>query len=375
MQSRRSFLSLAMAPLVRQTPFAWSGIAPGKWVRISADGPPAPKIFHGGAAIAASRGEVYFFGSDTHEVSPAEKVESNSVWRLDLVTMTWSQDYQPDPKSTYRLLDDGQTVTTASRPWAMHTFAAMKWDPSVNRLMVVSHPAHARFEPHKRFPMFKGDWYKHLKPMHWEYDPATKQWMRLETDPPALFAEAMVWDPDHKQMIGHNGTRTFHFERDRNRWVAYDAATVAGGWHRSLVYDTYAHRVLLLGLNSGSNVLWSYDPEKHRWEQVQVKGWCMPANGATIAYSTRQSRMLYLANDNPDQYNNPGGKSATFVYDSADCYWNRLDGDSPELYGMNYLMQYVPGHDAFLHFEKSKDSANRIAIHGFRLDPGAKTGV
>ncbi len=367
MQTRRNFLSLALAPLVREAPFDWSSIVPGKWLRIPAHGVAAPKVFHGGAAIAAERGEIYFFGSDTHARSPLETVESNALWRLDFVTMTWSQDYEPDPKSTYRLLDDGQTVTTTGRPWAMHTFAAMKWDPTVKRLVVVSFPEHTRFDPRKRFPMFKGDWYKHLKPMHWEYDPLTKQWTRMETNPPGLFAQAMVWDSDHKQMIGHDGTKTYHFERDKNRWVTYDAPTVPGGWHRTLVYDTFAHRVLLLGNNLSSNVLWSYDPETHKWEQLAVKGWCLPANGATIAYDTEQSRMLYLANDNPNQYYNPKGKSATFVYDSADCYWNRLDCDSPELYGMNYLMQYIPGHEAFLHFERSKDSRDHIVIHGFRL--------
>ncbi|MCX6623089.1 MAG: hypothetical protein NTY38_18875 [Acidobacteria bacterium] len=367
MQTRRSFLSLALAPAFREVPFDWSAIPAGKWLRIPANGVAAPKVFHGGATLDPERGEIYFFGSDTHWPTALEKGESNAVWRLDYVTMTWSQDYEQDPKSTYRILGDGQTETTTGRPWAFHTFAAVKWDPTVKRMMAVSYPEHTRFDPKKRFPMFKGDWYKHLKPMHWEYDPVSKRWTRMETDPPNLFAQAMVWDPDHKQMIGHNGSKTYHFDRAKGRWITYDAATVPGGYHRTLVWDSFAHRVLLLGNNLSSNVLWSYDPEQHKWDQVPAKGWCLPANGSTIAYDSQRKQMLYLANDHPNQYSNPTGKSVTFVYDSEDRYWTRLEGPSPELYGMNYLTQYIPGHRAFLHFEKSKDSGEHIVIHGFRL--------
>ena len=78
--------------------------------------------------------------------------------------------------------------------------------------------------------------------------------------------------------------------------------------------------------------------------------------------------MLYLANDYKNQYHNPTGKSVTFVYDSRGRSWRRLDVTSPELYGMNYLMQYDPVRDVFLHFEKNRESGDRIVVWAFRLD-------
>ena len=359
--------ALLALPALWAQEFDWKTIPAGEWVRVPTTGEAAPKVFHGGATIAPERGEVFFFGSDTHWPTPLEKGETNAVWRLNLATRAWSQDYEQDPKSSYRLLEGGVTETTAGRPWAMHTFDDVEWDPVVKRVVVISHPGHTRFEPEKRFPMFSGDWYKHLAPMQWEYDPDTRLWVRLETNAPLLFTKALTWDPDNKQLIGHDGEKTYQFDRERRRWTAYDAATVAA-WHLSMVYDTYAHRALLLGNSKSSNVLFAYDPSAHRWGKVDTKGTCLPANGAAIAYDTKRKAMLYLANDYKNQYHNPTGKSVTFVYDSRRQSWRRFDVASPELYGMNYLMQYDPVRDVFLHFEKSRDSGDRITVWAFRLN-------
>ncbi|MBI4889972.1 MAG: hypothetical protein HY821_05050, partial [Acidobacteria bacterium] len=129
--------------------FAWAKIPAGRWVPVPTNGTPAPKVFHGGATIIPERGLVLFFGSDTHAPTSLERGESNAVWRLDLASLKWSQDYVQDPKTTYRILMDGQTETSTARPWAMHTFAAVDWDPVVQRVAVVSGPLHARFDPEK----------------------------------------------------------------------------------------------------------------------------------------------------------------------------------------------------------------------------------
>jgi hypothetical protein len=358
------FVALALFP-ASAAPFDWDRIPANEWVRIPTTGVAAPKVFHGGAAIAAERGEIYFFGSDTHAPTALEKGESNALYRLDLKTLAWSQDYEQDPKSSYRILSDGQCVTTTGRPWAMHTFAQVAWDSTVQRVVVVSYPAHAGFAPEKRYPFFKGDWYQHLAPSHWEYDPGTRKWSRLDTNAPPLFAHALTWDSDRRQLIGHDGSKTYHFNRGRNLWETYEAAT-SPGWHLKMVYDTFAKRLLLLGNNTSSSALLGYDSDAHRWTRAAVEGSCLPANGAALAYDTRNSVMLYLANDSRDQYNNPTGKSVTFLYDSRHKKWRRLDIQSPVLYGMNYLTQYDPVRRVFFHFEKAKDSAERITVWAFR---------
>ena len=346
--------------------FDWRFLPHGEWVAVPTTGEAAPKVFHGGAAISPARGVVFFFGSDTHAPTGLEQGETNSVWRLNLKTLAWSKDYEQEAKSAYRILPDSQTVTTGGRPWAIHTFDAVEYDPAAGRMVVVSFPKHARFAPQERFPMFSGEWFTSLKPSHWEYDPDTKSWSLLYgANAPDLFARAMTWDSDSRELIATDGARTWHFDRTEGKWIAYDAACVAG-YHLSMVYDTFANRALLLGNNSGSDTLFAYDPRQHQWSRVQTGGSTLPANGAAIAYDTSNHVMLYLANDYENQYNNPTGTAVTFIYSSREKSWTRLDIESPELYGMNYLMQYDPVRNAFLHFEKSRETGDRIRLWAFR---------
>lgn len=346
--------------------FDWDSLTAGRWVNVPTSGEAAPKVFHGGAAVIPEKDLVIFFGSDTHAPTPLEKGESNSVWRLDLKTLSWSRDYEQDPKSNWLILPDSQCATATGRPWAMHTFADVDWDPATRRVVVVSGPLHARFEPEERFPMFTGyNWWVSLRPSHWEYDPDTKLWARLETGAPNVFACATVLDTDRRRMIAHNGSLTWELDRAAGRWIRYDAPSKPG-WHLNMVYDTFARRALLLGNNTGDTTLYSYDPDKHTWGIVPASGSILPANGSTIAYDTKNQVMLYLANDYKDQYSNPTGKSVTFIYHSRERRWERLDIDSPELYGMNYLLQYDPGRNVFLHFEKSRDSGDHLRVWAFR---------
>lgn len=346
--------------------FDWSSIPTGRWADIPTTGQAAPKVFHGGATIAPERSEVYFFGSDTHSPTELENGESNSLWRLNLETLRWSRDYGQDPKSSYRITPDSQTVTTSGRPWAMHSFDCVEWDPVVRRIVVVHHPVHTRFSPEKRFPMFRGEWFAALKPSHWEYDPDRKKWYRFNFNPPELFARAMVLDPRRNQLIATNGEVTWVFDRTVANWRRYERGTV-GGWHLSMVYDSFADAALLLGRNTGSDTLYAWRPEQREWHTVEVQNHPLPANGAAIAYDTKNKVMLYLANDHENQYHNPTGKAVTFIYHSAGKRWERLEIKSPELYGMNYLTQYDPVRNVFLHFEKSPAlTGDRIRVWAFR---------
>ena len=249
----------------------------------------------------------------------------------------------------------------------MHTFDAVEYDPVAHRVVVVSYPQHARFEPEERFPMFKGEWYKSLKPSHWEYDPDSRSWVLLATaGAPDLFAKALTWDSDRKLLLAVDGNRTWHFDRETGRWIDENASGTPSGWHLSMVYDTFDKCALLLGHNGGSDTLYAYSAPEKKWSAVPAAGRPLPANGAAMAYDTRNGVLLYLANDYPDQYNNPTGKSVTFIYHSGRKTWERLEVQSPELYGMNYLMQYDRAHDIFLHFEKSLETGDYLQVWAFR---------
>ena len=118
--------------------FDWSTMPTGEWVVVPTSGDAAPKVFHGGACIAPDRNSVFFFGSDTHSPTELEQGESNALWRLDLNRLKWRQDYQQDPKTSYRVLEDGQCETDSGRPWAMHTFDAVEYDPVSRKVVVIS---------------------------------------------------------------------------------------------------------------------------------------------------------------------------------------------------------------------------------------------
>jgi hypothetical protein len=346
--------------------FDWDSMPSGEWVVVPTFGEAAPKVFHGGAAIAPDRDTVFFFGSDTHSPTDLEKGESNALWRLNLQSRIWTQDYEQDPIGSYRVLPDGECVTDSGRPWAMHTFDAVEYDPTTRKIVVVSYPLHTRFRPEERFPQFEGDWFKHLAPSHWEYDPGKKSWLRLDSGAPNLFAKALAWDPKRQQMIGHDGAQTYHFRREKGRWESIEVASSSAGYHLTMVYDSFADKILLLGRNGGSDVLYAYDPDRTLWSVVSVKGSTIPANGATIAFDTKNQVMLYLANAYHNQYHNPTGKAVTFLYHSREQRWQKVEIQSPELYGMNYLMQYDPVRNVFLHFEKSTDTGDRLKVWAFR---------
>lgn len=346
--------------------FDWPNLTVGEWVEIPTTGDAAPKIFHGGAAIAPERHEVFFFGSDTHHPTQLEKGETNSVWRLNLESLHWSKDYEQDPKSTYRILPDSQTVTTTGRPWAMHTFDCVEWDPVVQRLVVIGFPEHTRFDPEGRFPMFTGNWFKSLRSSHWEYDPDNKLWKRFNFNPPRLFASGLTYDSHRKQLVGTNSLETSTYSRGDSSWSSAEA-NLPSGWSPVIVYDTHRRAPLLFGNNTGNDTIYCWDADMRVWNRLEASGEVLPGYGAAIAYDSKNSVMIYLANDYHNQYHNPTGKSVTFVYHSADNRWERLDIDSPELYGMNYLTQYDPVRNAILHFEKSPSvSGDRVRLWAFR---------
>lgn len=328
------------------------------WVRLKTSGIPPSKKFHGGAAIAPDRNEVFFYGADTHDDD-----YDNSVFRLNLNSLGWSRDYDPDPTTNYTITPAGHAVTKSGRPWAMHTFDSWDYDPVTRKLLAVSSPKHAykMITDLQRKNLLKGN----PAPATWLYDPDSRAWELIITNSPSLFAYALAWDPAGNQFIGHDGASTYHYDAEAKKWSTYQAATEPG-WSRRMVYDTFAGRMLTLGHNGGSDVLYAYRSRDHTWEKVPVVGKTMPADGAAIAYDTHNAVLLYLANDYYNQYDNPSGKSVTFVYDSQAHTWTRLPVQSPELYGMNYLTQYDPVRRIFLHFEKAKDSQGRLAVWAFR---------
>lgn len=342
-------------------PFDWKTVPTNTWINVPTCGDSPKKVFHGASALASDQRFVFFFGADTHETD-----YDNSVYRLSLTNLRWSQDYAPDSLDSYRVTPQGYPITTTNRPWAMHTFDGWDYDPTGKTLVLVGFPKHATQAMQQL--QDKGKLRQPLKSATWHYNPQTRSWKLIQTPTPQLFAGGFAWNPQGKRFIGHDGKRTYHYDPQSYTWTTYLASSIPG-YHLRLTYDTFANTLLSLGNNANSHELWSYSSQATQWKHVNVAQPPLPGNGAAVAYGTRHHVLLYLANDSPTPYENSSGKSATFLYKSQEQQWVKLPVQSPPLFGMNYLTQYDPETGVFLHFEKPTISDEYMAVWAFRYRP------
>lgn len=337
----------------------WEHFPSNVWVKLPTCGPVPRKVFHGAATLAEHRGEVFFFGADTHDLD-----YDNSVTRLNLENLKWARDYEPDPIETYGVTQEGYPITKTGRPWATHAFDTWDYHPPTQTIIFVGFPKHAHKA--KQILSQKGADLQKLKPATWIYSPQSHNWRILDISTPFLFAQGLVWNPITSQFIGHNGEKTFLFSLSENKWNTIEASSTLG-WHHRLIFETGKNRILSLGINTGSGDLWAYSPQVKKWEEVPVDNTPLPANGAAMAYDSSHQVLLYLANDYEDAYDNPSGKSITFLFFSSTQSWKKLNIPSPPLFGMNYLTQYDPVRDVFLHFEKASPKDQSLAIWAFKF--------
>ncbi|MDH5588309.1 MAG: hypothetical protein OEZ05_16955 [Nitrospirota bacterium] len=341
-------------------PFDWKSFPSNTWVKLQTCGDAPRKVFHGAASLAADRNEVFFFGADTHDVD-----YDNSVTRFQLENVQWTKDYEPDPVKTYQVTPEGYPRTSNGRPWAHHAFDSFDYHPPSRRFLFVGFPKHAHFA--KRQLQENGVTLDALRPATWWYDPDKKQWELLKISSPNLFAHGLVWHSVIDQFIGHDGSSTFHFDPMHQMWKTYPSPSIPG-WHQRLVWETRTGQILSLGNNTGNSDLWTYSLPHLQWEKITVKETPLPANGAAIAYDVHQEILLYIANNHSNSYNNPSGKSVTFLYRRSTGSWTKLSLESPPLFGMNYLTQYDPVRHVFLHFEKTSQSDDQLAVWALRWE-------
>ncbi len=341
-------------------PFDWESLPAVSWVKLKTCGEAPRKVFHGAASLAVDRNEVFFFGADSHEVD-----YDNSVTRLNLEHLSWTRDYEPDPVETYELTSEGFPMTSTGKPWAMHAFDTLDYHPPSRRVLFVGYPKHAHGAKNRL--QKKGINLNDLRPATWWYDPDKKQWELLKISSPNLFAHGLVWDSTTDQFIGHDGSSTFLFDPEQKSWKTYQSPSTPG-WHQRLVVETRKGRILSFGNNKGNADLWSYSLSSRKWEKVSVEVRPLSANGAAMAYDTRHNILLYLANNHANAYSNPSGKSATYLYSSSTQFWKRLSIESPPLFGMNYLTQYDPVRQVFLHFEQTSQSDKQLAVWALRWE-------
>jgi len=325
----------------------------GRWVEIHRQQPSDAVRFHrqwhGGSAFDTRRGRIVLFGSDTHGDD-----WTNTPLFFDLASLTWSRAYPDDSPSTYAITPDGLPVAGADgrHPWAMHTFAAVTYDASNDRLVVASYPEH--LEPGRFTDAMAALWPKIRRHPTWLFELGPERWRALGPPDVHFFPYATAYDSARAVVIGHRPDGLYEFAvRDRDPVWRRVAGASHTGYHTNAVYDSRRRLVVIAGGNQLSNAIVVYDPAAGR-------DWKMPTPGARppafqhppMAFHERRGVTVVLvdrpADDTPAIERRPG-RTETWLYDAAADAWSRVPGaDLPFSCGMNYNLHYDAVHDLLL---------------------------
>lgn len=318
-----------------------SSLPAGVWLKIHQQSGDGPEDFerqaHGGAAFDPARGRVVLFGSDTHRIN-----WDNSVRFFDMGTLSWSSAYPPDDPASYRVNDAGIPVAgvAGDRPWAMHTFDAVEFDPVGDRLIVASHPKH--MSPEKSWGMAQGLWNEISSHPTWAFVVADNRWEPLVTEGLSFFPYGATFDPQRRLFVGVRSGGFWALDMDQLQWrrVAKEAPRV---WHNTSAFDLEHGIVVSFGSNDRSNDVWQYRVGEDSARLMPTPGVRPPgADSAPLVYHPGIKKIVALVEN---KRGNAGEVTETWLYSTRGDAWEPLETASiPFAVGMNYDMVYDPNH-------------------------------
>lgn len=295
---------------------------------------------HAGGAYDTRRGTLLLFGSNSHGDD-----WDNSVHEFDPATRQWTTHYPPAHPSSYRGDERGYRVAGPAdqpQPWAMHTYDAVIYDPSLDALVVASVTAHTTLP--QPIPEAKRD------PL-WIYDLTERRWRIFDGkgDPvPVVFASAAAYDAGRDTLVVYGGNGSgivglFELGPDRQQW--HQVAPAHHEIHFNMEYDSRRGTLAVFGNYGNTNTVWTYRPhptpgKAGRWEKHVPEGECPPGQAFPAAFDSRAGVFLLVP------------RGVTCVYDpDANRYTVLPDAKIPPLegeYNMNYHMFYDERHGVFL---------------------------
>ena len=318
-------------------------LPPGTWVKIHQQVAGSDESFvrqaHGGAAFDPRRGRVMLFGSDTHR-----RNWDNSVRMFDMGALAWSSAYPPDDPTTYRVNADGVPVagTGVERPWAMHTFDAVEFDPVTDRLIVASHPKH--MAPDKKWGMDEVLWKGIRSHPTWVYHVAQDRWEYLEGKAVSFFPYGATFDPNRRALIGVKSDGYWELAAESGTWRRLAKKGAPRAWHNAAAYDSDRDIVVSFGTNRRANAVWQYRRGEKKGRKMPTPGVRPPgADSPPLVYHPGVRRVVALVER---RKKNAPGSTETWLYSTQDDAWSRLESATlPFSVGMNYAMVYDPRHD------------------------------
>ena len=309
----------------------------GTWARLPNGSGPAPRRIprHAGGVIDPTTSILHFFGSDSHGDE-----WNNDVWSYNAVTMTWTQSYPEDPRSSYRYLD-GRKTTTTGRPWAMHSFAMNAWDAAGGRLVMGAWQMHYDLKEVKLPRDAPENW--------WQYDPVGNTWTPTARGPD-LGLGHLCYLPSLGRVIGFTADNipVTLYDPAKRTFQAYSGffGRAPDGYTLRSAYDSRRNRILLVSWDKGPNV-WAFDLEKKRWSNLGVLN--RPPGGIYGSWDYDQSAdaIVSLWPDDPEgAFSNESGKSRTFLIDLRLGAYTEIRTDpAPPYTGMSFRVLYDPRHE------------------------------
>jgi len=319
-------------------------LEPNRWVEIHRQQDEEVRFHrqeHGGSCFDARRGRLILFGSNTHG-----RDWQNSPFIFDPASCTWRRVYPDDGVSTYTVTADGLPVAggNGEHPWAMHTFAAVLYDPERDEMVICSYPQHM-------VPGRFTDTLSHLWPRvkthpTWTFDLVTETWRPLPCEPVHFFPYCAVYDSDRKVIVGYRPDGIYELGGTPRTWRRVVPKGFFG-WHTNAVYDSVNKAVLVFGSNENSNDVVVYRPATGEHRKMPTPGVRPPKDQhSPMCFDPVSARLVIVVDRSLDS----GVKRAeTWLYDLAEDAWSQLpEATLPFALGMNYTMEYDPGHNVCL---------------------------
>ncbi len=355
-------LTAALAQEMRLNPDLLD-VQTGRWIKIHEQKPSDPVTFrrqkHGGSAFDNRRGRLVLFGSDTHGED-----WTNSPLFFNVAAREWTRLYPNDDPTTYRVNDHGIPVagTSGNHPWAMHTFGAVTYHPVHDELIVSSFPQH--LEPGRFTDALAGMWLHIRCHPTWTLNLTTGKWTPLPGKPIHFFPYAAAFDSDREVVIGYRANGIYELAGRPGTWKKIEGKGLLG-YHNNTVYDSRHRALVVFGSVEDSNDIVVYVPATGQHRKMPTPGERPPKDqhtpmafhpgiGKTVVLVDRKREGVHPRNLSKEQ-------AETWLYDLGNDAWTKVESATlPFGRGMNYNMEYDPGHGLVLLVANAPDAPTAV---------------
>jgi len=161
-----------------------------------------------------------------------------------------------------------------------------------------------------------------------------------------FFPYCAVYDSDRRVIVGYQPDGIYELGGTPRAWERV-AAKGYFGWHTNAVYDSVNKAVLVFGSNENSNDVVAYRPATGEHRKMPTPGVRPPKDQHNpMCFDPVAARLVIVVDRALDSGTKHG---ETWLYDLAEDNWTQLpEATLPFASGMNYTMEYDPGHKVCL---------------------------